>query len=139
MSSGFFWWQPKVGASIGIISPKIKMHDTLMFGFLLSFCTKRHQSFLEKWLIPDLRQGKCKSCLRILLCLKARKFSRSKRIMPKGQKSMLEGVLPGQIWESLCIKNNDRNHLQHIDSNQIHKAVITTPQPPTARQKEKRV
>lgn len=37
--------------------------------------------------------------------------------MSKGQKSVLEGVLPGQIWESLSIKNNDRNHLQHIDSN----------------------
>lgn len=58
--SRFSWCWSEISGSIGIISPKIKMHATHIFGFLMPLSTQRKQRFLEKWLIPDLRQGKCK-------------------------------------------------------------------------------
>lgn len=40
----FSWYWSKVSGSMGIISPKIKMHATSIFGFIIPFSTQRSRA-----------------------------------------------------------------------------------------------
>lgn len=80
--------------------------------FLNTILYQKEPELIEEMADSRPEQGKYNSCLRNWLCLKVGKFSRANRFISKGQKSAIEGPLPGQICDNLSTKkNNDRNHL----------------------------